>query len=206
MALSLPYNLVFVPLDVLTAEELNNLMADISYIGNQFPISSSNIGSGAVGSTQLASSAVTSAKIASGAVGSSALASGAVQASAFSYPNVLGYYTTTTSGSTTLTTDYTNVLSYSLTSYASGSTLLALATAYTNGNDTLTGITMRISDTVTNSGEYSQAGQWGKTITAHYVLKNKTASNTYLRVQMKKDNSSSAVVGAGARLTVIRIG
>lgn len=206
MALSLPYNLVFVPLDVLTAEELNNLMADISYISNQFPLTSSNIGSGAIGSTQLATNAVTSAKISSGAVTSTALSALAVGANAFNYSSVLNSYTVTSSINTPLSTDYTNILSRSLSTYPAGSMILAIATAYTNGTATETGITMRFSDTVSYSSEYSQANSWGKTITAHYVLESKSSSNTYMRVQMKKDNSSSSSVGVGARLTVIRIG
>lgn len=44
MALTLPYpNMNFVPLDVLTAAEQNQLVANIEYIANQFPVSSSNI-------------------------------------------------------------------------------------------------------------------------------------------------------------------
>lgn len=44
MALTLPYpNLDFVPLDVLTAEQMNQMVANTNYIANQFPISSSNI-------------------------------------------------------------------------------------------------------------------------------------------------------------------
>lgn len=38
MALTLPYpNLSFVPLDILTAEEMNEIVANYSYIANQFP-------------------------------------------------------------------------------------------------------------------------------------------------------------------------
>lgn len=43
MALTLPNNLVFVPLDVLTAEELNQLMANDTFLANLFPLASSNI-------------------------------------------------------------------------------------------------------------------------------------------------------------------
>lgn len=63
MALNLPNNLVFVPLDVLTAEELNQLMANDTFIANQFPLSGDNIATGAVNTTKLANSAVTSSKI-----------------------------------------------------------------------------------------------------------------------------------------------
>lgn len=44
MALSLPYpSIVFVPLDVLTAEELNQMAQNTEFIANQFPIASANI-------------------------------------------------------------------------------------------------------------------------------------------------------------------
>lgn len=44
MSVTLPYpSIVFVPLDVLTAEELNQLNANTQYIANQFPLSAANI-------------------------------------------------------------------------------------------------------------------------------------------------------------------
>lgn len=49
MALTLPYpSLSFVPLDVLTAEEMNEIVANYTYIANQFPIGAANIASNAV--------------------------------------------------------------------------------------------------------------------------------------------------------------
>ena len=44
MALTLPYpSMNFVPLDVLTAEEMNHIVANYTFIANQFPVPSSNI-------------------------------------------------------------------------------------------------------------------------------------------------------------------
>ena len=44
MSLALPYpSLVFVPLDVLTADEMNQIVANYEFISNQFPIDSDNI-------------------------------------------------------------------------------------------------------------------------------------------------------------------
>lgn len=44
MPLALPYpSMVFVPLDVLTADELNQIVANYEFIANQFPITSNNI-------------------------------------------------------------------------------------------------------------------------------------------------------------------
>lgn len=54
MALTLPYpSLSFVPLDVLTAEEMNEIVANYTYIANQFPIGSANIASSAVTSSKI---------------------------------------------------------------------------------------------------------------------------------------------------------
>ena len=64
MALAIPYpDMDFVPLDILTAAEQDQLVANIEYIANQFPLAGSNIGTGAIGTSQLASGAVTSAKL-----------------------------------------------------------------------------------------------------------------------------------------------
>lgn len=49
MALALPYpDMDFVPLDILTAAEQDQLVANIEYIANQFPLTGTNIGTGAV--------------------------------------------------------------------------------------------------------------------------------------------------------------
>lgn len=64
MALTLPYpDMVFVPLDILTAEELNQVVDNIESIANQFPVQSANIASGAITNTQLATNAVQSSNI-----------------------------------------------------------------------------------------------------------------------------------------------
>lgn len=61
MALTLPYpDMVFVPLDILTAEEQNQLVGNIEFLANQFPLAASNIANGAIGSGQLAAGAVKS--------------------------------------------------------------------------------------------------------------------------------------------------
>ena len=50
MSLALPYpSMVFVPLDVLTADEMNHIVANYEFIANQFPITSDNIDSTTMG-------------------------------------------------------------------------------------------------------------------------------------------------------------
>ena len=64
MALTLPYpDMVFVPLDILTAEEQNQLVGNIEFLANQFPLAASNIANGAIGSDQLAAGAVKSQNV-----------------------------------------------------------------------------------------------------------------------------------------------
>lgn len=69
MAVELPYpSLVFAPLDKLTAEEMNQIVANYTALANVFPIDGSNIASNAITTTKLANSAVTTAKIASSTI------------------------------------------------------------------------------------------------------------------------------------------
>lgn len=63
MALSLPNNLSFAPLDVLTADELNQILQNIDFIAEQFPLVATNIGDGAITGAKIADGAITSAKI-----------------------------------------------------------------------------------------------------------------------------------------------
>lgn len=64
MALTLPNpSINFVPLDVLTAEELNEIVANIDALAQQFPLTSANIGTGAITNTKLVSGSVTSDKV-----------------------------------------------------------------------------------------------------------------------------------------------
>lgn len=54
MALTLPYpNLSFVPLDVLTAEEMNQIVANYTAIANAFPLATTNIADGSVTSDKV---------------------------------------------------------------------------------------------------------------------------------------------------------
>ena len=64
MALTLPYpSMNFVPLDVLTAAEQNQLVANIEYIANQFPITNANIASSTVKSSNIDWTSMDYAKI-----------------------------------------------------------------------------------------------------------------------------------------------
>lgn len=61
--MALPYpSMSFVPLDVLSADELNQMVANDQYLAGLFPVQGSNIDSGAVDTAQIADGAVTNAK------------------------------------------------------------------------------------------------------------------------------------------------
>lgn len=54
MAANMPYpSIVFVPLDVLTAEELNQMVQNTAYLANLFPLASINIGNNAIKDTNV---------------------------------------------------------------------------------------------------------------------------------------------------------
>lgn len=75
MAATLPNpSIVFVPLDVLTADELNQVCQNVSYLADLFPISSGNIGSGAVTGDKIANASITSNKIGNSTTGNTAIA------------------------------------------------------------------------------------------------------------------------------------
>lgn len=66
MALTLPYpSMDFVPLDILTASELDQMVANIEYIasGSVFPLATANIANNAITTAKIADNAVTSSKI-----------------------------------------------------------------------------------------------------------------------------------------------
>lgn len=66
MALNIPYpNMDFVPLDILTALELDQMVANIEYIAGSdvFPVANANIADGSVNGAKIANGAVTAQKI-----------------------------------------------------------------------------------------------------------------------------------------------
>ena len=92
MALTIPYpDMDFVPLDILTANELDQMVANIEYIANSFPI----------GSTEIADGAITSTKIGNGAVETGVIENRAVTSDKIdftTFPYAVDTYSTTASG------------------------------------------------------------------------------------------------------------
>lgn len=61
MAADIPYpSIVFVPLDILTAEELNQLHANTTALANLFPLAATSIADGAITSSKIANRGVSS--------------------------------------------------------------------------------------------------------------------------------------------------
>ena len=79
MALTLPYpDMDFVPLDILTAQEQDQLVANIEYIASQFPLGANNIAENAIIGTKINNGSVTELKLGNGAVTADKIGSGAV--------------------------------------------------------------------------------------------------------------------------------
>ncbi len=75
MAAALPNpSIVFVPLDVLTADELNQICQNVSFLAELFPVSSANIGNNAVTGAKIALNTITSDKLNNATSGNTAVA------------------------------------------------------------------------------------------------------------------------------------
>lgn len=106
MAITLPYpSLVFVPLDKLTAEEMNQIVANYTALAGAFPIPSDQIADLSITSGKIAANAVTSGKIASGAVGSTQLASSSVGDNKINWGNFPSGIKRTLTGSHTVSSN-----------------------------------------------------------------------------------------------------
>lgn len=104
MALTLPYpDMDFVPLDILTALELDQMVANIEYIASNdvFPVTTANIADSAVSTTKLNTNAVSTAKI----------QNGAVTASKIDFTTFKKTLYNVASSVTTLTTDFADIVS-----------------------------------------------------------------------------------------------
>lgn len=174
MAITLPYpNLTFVPLDVLTADSLNNMHANTKALANAFPVSSANIANGAV----------TAAK----------LASGAVNGDKINWLDTLQFDSISKTSSTPLVgTDWSTVFSISVAGMPVGAKFLASATLAFGGGGSDIGMSARL---LYNSGNSSptvtQTASWGKSLSVQYDF-TKVSGYSSVAVQVKKDNTESA--------------
>lgn len=181
---TLPYpNMDFVPLDILTANELDQIVANIDAVNNA-----------QITSAQMSNNAVTSAKIADGAV---------------SFDKIdwttFGRQHTTSSTSVTIGTSATTMESFSLTA----GTWLLIGTSDFNHNNSSTGDSyLGFWNTTTNNSignmfyfNEVDNGTWFNTITVHEVV-TLTATSTVAFVARK---TQGTLASSRRSFTAIRI-
>lgn len=183
MAFSLPNpDIEFVPLDVLTAEELNQVVANINALSEQFPLRAENI----------ASNAITNAKILDGTINANKL-----NWSSNAAPTA--YSTTSTRISTTfVTTGELNV-----SAFPAGAKFVVLAEAGFNGDSSAPSVTSKLSYNGTDSPAYGVLSAWGKSNFVFYAFTKATPNYVYLYSQ--NDQASANVTLANSFMTAFRV-
>lgn len=186
MALTLPYpSLTFVPLDKLTAEEMNQIVSNYQAIANQFPLSASQIGSGAIGSSQLANSAVSSSKLDWASFGFAHVG-----------PVILNQSITTTSRS---------IIYLDVPKIPAGAQFMVIGFLQSNvDSDDVSGVTMEFQYNGVKAGGEVFAGTWGTPCHAFSVY-TKVASDSRIYMYAQKDNSV-AVTAQRASMFAFRVG
>lgn len=180
MALTLPNpSMNFVPLDVLTAEELNQFVENIDFLANQFPLTAANIESGAI----------TSTKIAAGAVRSSELAYKAVGISEIDLSST-GPLFASNDNNTTISSNWTRVLSLDVSRIPQGTNFLVVASLGVNTQvGSNTDITLAIEyPTSTYAGSHFQTAIYWQTVETRARLTRGT--NTTVRLAAKQSVGS----------------
>lgn len=156
---TLPYpNMDFVPLDVLTADELDQIVANIDAINNA-----------SIPTDSIANSAITTAKLADDSVTSDKIDWTAL--------SVYGRATNTVA----LTTANQNVLSVSLANFSESDVLQVTVTATASGTNEGNGLWIAFGGV-----SFAQVTNWGRTLTAtEYFTKSELGST--LTVVARKD-------------------
>lgn len=185
MALSLPHDLVFTPLDVLTAEEMNEIVENYTFIAQQFPLSADNIADASINSAKLASGGVTAAKV--------------------NYDSVFK----TISQGTSLTYSvqngsYGSVTTMDISGMPTGAQFFAIAKVTFTGSATDTGVFTRLR----YNGIYGLVGQsttaWGRSLDTYGIFTKQSSVST-MYIQAMKDNST-VVTATEVDFIAFRIG
>lgn len=168
---SLPYpNLVFAPLDKLTAEEMNQIVANYTAIANAFPLNAD----------QIATGAITSAKLANGSVGMDA-----INWSAFpmkiTFDNV-GF---------ALSTNWQVVTSINVSDFPTGSHMLVFGQSQFSNDGEETGVDMQLAYGGFTSNVYNDVFKWSTSNTVSWIFE-KTATVSTINLQNKKNSNASA--------------
>lgn len=173
---TLPYpSMDFVPLDILTADELDQIVANINAVNN-----------GSVSASQLANNAVTTAKIADSAVTTAKLASGAVTQAKVDWssfdpiPSKLLDPT-----NTSVTTTPTNVTSVDISNIPTGKEFILMAQGYFRSatNNAEIAIRLMYNNTASNNYWFKQAGTQANTaiLGIHKFTKVASVNTAYIQ-------------------------
>ncbi len=186
-------NLNFVPLDVLTAEELNQIVANINDLASLFPVETENIANGAV----------TATKIANGAIGTLALATQAVTNNKIAWGDAFPT-AQTTGGTAALTTSFTSILSLNVAAFPAGAKMFVLGQIDFGAGGTDVATFGRLQYNGENSNQYSCTTSWARSVTIGWEFTKAEAQN-YVRLQALKDNEVSASVDH-CHMSAFRVG
>lgn len=186
MALTLPYpSLVFVPLDKLTAEEMNQIVANYESIANQFPISSAQIGTGAIGTNQIANNAVTTAKLAwSGFGASNSTADGSVKVP--------------------IAQSEKKILYANINQFPAGSRFCVIASVTFEGTGDIAGAFINLRHGTQRSHDNNICTTWGRTVTNSWIFTKESSSST-VDLYSWKDNTTS-LLATVMNIIVFRVG
>lgn len=171
MALSLPYDLTFAPLDVLTAEEMNEIVQNYTTIAQAFPIDTENILGGSITNAKIADQAITSSKL--------------------NYSSVFQNITQSHTLNTNVSQSYATVDTINIAAMPVGAIFFAILKMSFSGTGTDTGVFTRLR----YGSVYGSVGQctnpWGRSLDSWGIFTKNTTNQMY--VEATKDNSTEVI-------------
>lgn len=186
MAISLPNpGMVFVPLDVLTAEELNQIVQNIDTLAELFPLKAAQIGANAIGTNQLSNAAVTAPKL---------------DWSAFCFTEA------TDTTQTTIGISATNLLYLDVSNIPSGAKFIVMSEYVFNGaSDDIVSVVATLVYGSVEGQAMSHAGTWDRTINSVQCF-TKVSSQNRVYLQAYKDKSAPPVYTKRGYMCAFRVG
>lgn len=186
MAYTLPYpSLQFVPLDVLTAEELNQIVENINSLAGEFPLNNSNIADNAITTSKLINGAVSSGKIDWTSLGFS--------------------YNSSSISGLSVSTSGTSLLSLNLSNMPTGATFVVLAQVQANvesSNDS--DVTLRL-DYGSVHRSITETSSWNTPMIIFERFA-KTSSSSQAQLTVYKSSSGVTVSVSQPWMLAFRVG